>query len=293
MLILGFPESQTQASALALAAGLDYAGVKLHRFPDGESQLTLPAKLPKRVVVYLSLHQPNDKLVELYMLSGALREAGVSQLCLVAPYLCYMRQDIAFHPGEVVSQRQIGRLLADCFDALITVDPHLHRTPLLQQAVPVKQAITLHPTRLLADFLHQQGAEVLVGPDGESAQWVEAIARPYGTTHGVASKERLGDRKVSVHMPPLEVGDRAVVLVDDMISTGHTLAQAAVLLSQQGAASIDCAVTHALLDERAEITLKAAGIRHLWSTDAVPHHSNAISLTPLLAEGLAQLEQPS
>jgi len=290
MLILGFPESDPQTSALAEAAALDYATIKLHRFPDGESQLTLPTLLPERVVVFLSLHHPNDKLVELYMLSGALREAGVRQLTLVAPYLCYMRQDIAFHPGEVVSQHHIGRMLAQCFDALITVDPHLHRTPTLQQAVPVKQAITLHPTRLLAEFLHRQGAEILVGPDGESAQWVEAIAKPYGLAHGVATKERHGDRKVTVHMPPLDVQGKAVVLVDDMISTGHTLAQAARLLFEQGAASIDCAVTHALLDEQAEATLKAAGIRQLWSTDAVPHSSNAIALTPLLLEGLTQLE---
>jgi ribose-phosphate pyrophosphokinase len=290
MLLLGFPESGPQAEALAAAAAMDYQAVQLHRFPDGESQLTLPTDLPERVVVYRSLHHPNDKLIELYLLAGALRDAGVQQLSLVAPYLCYMRQDIAFHPGEVVSQHYIGQLLAQCFDALITVDPHLHRTPTLQQAVPVKQAITLHPTQLLAEFLHRQGAQVLVGPDGESAQWVEAIARPYGLPHGVASKERHGDRKVSVHMPPLAVEGRPVVLVDDMISTGHTLAQAARLLFEQGAASVDCAVTHALLDDEAEATLKAAGIRHLWSTDAVPHSSNVIALTPLLAEGLAQLE---
>jgi len=290
MLLLGFPESSQQAAALASAAGMKYREVQLHRFPDGESQLTLPTDLPEKLVVYLSLHHPNDKLVELYMLSAALREAGVRQLTLVAPYLCYMRQDIAFHPGEVVSQHHIGRLLADCFDALITVDPHLHRTPTLQQAVPVKQAITLHPTQLLAEFLHRQGAEILVGPDGESAQWVEAIARPYSLAHGVATKERHGDRKVTVHMPPLDVQGRAVVLVDDMISTGHTLAQAARRLFEQGAATIDCGVAHALLDEQAEATLKAAGIRQLWSTDAVPHASNAIALTPLLAEGLAQLE---
>jgi ribose-phosphate pyrophosphokinase len=293
MLLLGFPESDSQARALADAASLEYAAIRLHRFPDGESQLTLPTDLPERVVVFLSLHHPNDKLVELYMLSGALRETGVRQLTLVAPYLCYMRQDKAFHPGEVVSQHHIGRLLADCFDALITVDPHLHRTPELKQAVPVKQAVTLHPTRLLAEFLHARGAQILVGPDGESAQWVEAIARPYGLAHGVATKERHGDRKVTVHMPELDVKDKAVVLVDDMVSTGHTLAQAARLLFEQGAASIDCAVTHALLDAQAEATLKAAGIRHLWSTDAVPHKSNAVALTPLLAEGLSRLEATS
>lgn len=291
MQLLGFPDSTRQAEALADSLDQPYHEVVLHRFPDGESRLTLPQLESSHIVVFRSLDRPNDKLIELYMLSRALREAGIKRLSVVAPYLCYMRQDTAFHPGEVVSQRHIGRLLADCFDDLVTVDPHLHRTPELQQAVPVARAITLHPTQLMSEFLRGRPEAVLIGPDSESAQWVEAIARAGAHPHGVAHKHRLGDRKVEVELPDIDVRDREIVLVDDMISTGHTLAQAARALLQRGARRVDCLVTHALLDKEAESTLRTAGIDTLWSTDAVPHPSNAISLAPLLAEAVAQLQE--
>ena len=139
-LVLGFPEYAGQGRRLAAAAGLDYADVGIHHFPDGESRVRLPPRLPSRIVFCRSLHRPNDKLVELALAAHTARELGAERLTLVAPYLCYMRQDKAFAPGEAVSQRIAGALIADWFDELITVDPHLHRTLSLEQAVPVGSA---------------------------------------------------------------------------------------------------------------------------------------------------------
>ena len=120
-LVLGFPEGEVQARALAEAAGLPYAGVAVHRFPDGESRVRLPPELPERLVIYRSLDHPNDKLVELALAAAAARELGARDLSLVAPYLCYMRQDKAFVPGEAVSQRIVGALLAGWIGMLVTV----------------------------------------------------------------------------------------------------------------------------------------------------------------------------
>lgn len=293
MLLLGFTESSHQASAVAAQAGLDYAEVKTHHFPDGESRLGLPLVLPARVVIYRSLDQANDRLLELFLISRTLREAGVKQLILIAPYLCYMRQDQAFAPGEIISQRHVGRLLAEHFDALITVDPHLHRTPELQQAVPVKNAITLHATEAMADFLQQFEQPLLLGPDAESRQWVEEIARQQGLEFGVASKQRRGDRQVEISLPALNCRNRHVVLVDDVVSSGHTMAEAARALLNAGASRVDCLVTHALFAEDAEALLQAAGIQHIFSTDAIPHHSNCLSLAPLLARALHPVLQDS
>src|SRR5690606_12123678 len=109
-----------------------------HRFPDGELRLRLPATLPAAVVLFRGLHQPNEKLVELLLTARTARGAGARHLTLVAPYLAYMRQDMAFAPGEAVSQRIVGDFLAQLFDAVITVDPHLHRVARLDEAVPVR-----------------------------------------------------------------------------------------------------------------------------------------------------------
>ena len=127
ILLLGFEDYREPGRRLADELGADYREVEVHRFPDGEHRITLPiglpASLPEHVVVCRSLFEPNAKLIDLFLLSATARELGAGRLTLVAPYLCYMRQDKAFHPGEAVSQRIIGRLLAEHFDALITVSP--------------------------------------------------------------------------------------------------------------------------------------------------------------------------
>ncbi len=289
-LLLHFDDEQDAAQRLAQAAGLAMAAVTRHRFPDGEIRLQLPDALPERVVLLRSLDRPNDKLVELLLAARTARELGAAHLTLVAPYLAYMRQDIAFHPGEAVSQRIVGRFLADLFDAVITVDPHLHRVATLHDAVPAARTVVLSGAPLLADLiaLRRPGA-LLVGPDSESAQWVSQAAARHGFEHAVCSKCRQGDHLVEIQLPAHPVAGRAVVLLDDVASTGHTLAQAARLLRAAGAATVDVAVTHALFAGDAEARLRVAGVGEIWSTDCIAHPSNAVFMADALAQALASM----
>ena len=289
-LLLHFDDEQDAAQRLAQAAGLAMAAVTRHRFPDGEIRLQLPAVLPERVVLLRSLDRPNDKLVELLLATRTARELGAAHLALVAPYLAYMRQDIAFHPGEAVSQRIVGRFLAELFDAVITVDPHLHRVATLEEAVPAARTVVLSGAPLLADLiaLRRPGA-LLVGPDSESAQWVSQAAARHGFAHAVCAKRRQGDHVVEIQLPAHPVAGRAVVLLDDVASTGHTLAQAARLLRAAGAATVDVAVTHALFAGDAEARLREAGVGAIWSTDCIAHPSNAVFMADALAQALASM----
>jgi len=286
-LLLHFEDEADSAARLAAAAGMDSACIARHRFPDGELKLRLPAALPPQVVLLRSLSQPNEKLVELLLAARTARSLGATQLTLVAPYLAYMRQDIAFQPGEAVSQRIVGGFLAGLFDAVVTVDPHLHRVATLAEAVPVARAVVLSGAPLLADLIAQQrpGA-LLVGPDEEAAQWVAQAAARHGFDHAVCTKVRHGDRHVEIALPALDVRGRAVVLLDDVASSGHTLAQAARGLLAAGAASVDVAVTHALFAGDAGQLLRQAGIGQVWSTDCIAHPSNAVSMAPALAAAL-------
>ena len=90
--------------------------------------------------------------------------------------------------------------------------------------------------------------------------------------------------------PPIEVQGREIVLIDDVASTARTLVNAARQLLARGAASIDVAVTHALFAGDADAVLRAAGVRHVWSTDSIVHASNAIALAPLLGEAVAGVQ---
>lgn len=290
-ILLCFDDEADIARATAEAAGLALGLIDRHRFPDGEWRLRLPEALPERVVVWRSLHQPNEKLVELLMAARTARELGARHLTLVAPYLAYMRQDMAFKPGEAVSQRIVGRFLADLFDAVITLDPHLHRVDTLDEAIPLKQAIAISGAPLLADHIASQRTHaLLVGPDEEVLQWVALAARRQGWDHAVCRKTRHGDQEVDIELPALSVVDRAVVLIDDVASSGETLARAAELLLAAGAASVDVAVTHALFAPGAVQRVRSAGVREIWSTDCIAHASNAVSIVPVVAGTLRSLD---
>lgn len=290
-LLLHFDDEQAFAQRLGQASGLATRCIARHSFPDGEIKLTLPVgpggTLPARVVLLRSLVQPNDKLVELLLAPRTARALGAQQITLVAPYLAYMRQDMAFSPGEAVSQRIVGRFLAELFDAVITVDPHLHRVATLQEAVPVARAVVLSGAPLLADVIAQRrpGA-LLIGPDGESQQWVAQAAARHGFDYAVCQKLRAGDRAVDIALPPIDVRGRAATLLDDIASTGHTAARAATLLLAAGAASVDLAVTHALFAGDALDGLHRAGVGEIWSTDSILHPSNVVSVAPLIAAEL-------
>jgi ribose-phosphate pyrophosphokinase len=289
-MLLAFDDEAPLAQALAQALGAPLAFVQRHRFPDGELRLRLPEALPPRVLMLRGLQQPNEKLIELLLCAPAARELGARELVLLSPYLAYMRQDMAFTPGEVVSQRHVAALLHGLFDAVLTVDPHLHRVRSMEELFPRRRALALSAAPLLGEWVARQlGRPVLIGPDEEAAQWVQAAAQAQGLEHGMGHKRRLGDREVVLELPPLELNGRAVVLLDDVASTGQTLIAAATQALARGAASVDVAVTHALFVGDALAQLHAAGVRHVWSTDAVPHPSNAVSVAPLLAQALAGL----
>ena len=291
--LLYFDDEAAPAQRLAQAAKLPACAIGRHRFPDGELKLRLPVdaagRLPPRAVLLRSLHQPNEKLIELLLAARTARALGAEHLTLVAPYLAYMRQDMAFQPGEAVSQQVVGGFLAGLFDAVVTVDPHLHRIDTLAQAIAVPHAVALSGAEPLADLIAQRrpGA-LLVGPDGESAQWIAQAAARHGFDHAVCTKVRDGDRDVAIELPPLDAQGRAVVLLDDMASTGRTLALAARLLWQAGAASVDVAVTHALFAGDALQALREAGVGEVWSTDCIPHPSNAVPMAGPLARALRQ-----
>ncbi|HEX5639084.1 MAG TPA: ribose-phosphate diphosphokinase [Burkholderiaceae bacterium] len=285
-MLLYFDDEADFAERLARTAGLEARRVERHRFPDGEMKLTLPVPLPPTAVVLRSLHRPNEKLIELVLLADTARALGARALTLVAPYLAYMRQDKAFHPGETVSQQIVGRMLAARFDTVVTVDPHLHRVARLADAVPAQRAIALSAAPLIgAYYAARQPRPLLLGPDAESEQWVKAAA---GTSFdcAVCTKHRANDRDVRIELPAVPLAGRDVVLLDDVASTGGTLLQCARKAVAAGAARVDAAVTHALLDAAAFAQLSAAGVAEVISTDTVPHSTNRISVVDLVARAL-------
>lgn len=151
--IYTFPSYQVQGKQLANSLNLPCFDINVHHFPDKESLVTLPEEKHKHIIFCLSLDYPNNKLIELLLAAKTARQQGVKRLTLVAPYLCYMRQDKSFHAGEVISQQIIGQWLSELFDDIITVDPHLHRVSSLDTVIPNTNNIVTTATPLLGGFV--------------------------------------------------------------------------------------------------------------------------------------------
>ncbi|HEY5139926.1 MAG TPA: ribose-phosphate diphosphokinase [Methylococcales bacterium] len=287
MIILAFPDYLSQAQRLADRLDAPLAEVSLHHFPDSESFIRLPPSLPGHVIVCRSLNQPNDKLIELLLCATTARELGAKRLTLVAPYLCYMRQDFANQPGVAVSQRIIGKMLANLFDDVLTVDPHLHRIASLDQAIPVKNAISLTAADEIGRFLKKKlEYALLLGPDSESEQWVANIANKIGFDYCIAHKERRGDKQIEMTLPENNFFNKPIVIIDDMASTGRTLGMATRMLQAAGALEIYAVVTHPLFCGDAEAHILQAGIKAIWSTDSIDHTTSCIKLDALLANAI-------
>ncbi len=288
VILHAFADEERPARALAAAVGVEFAPIDLHVFPDGELLPTVPATAPT-TIVYRSLARPNEKLIALLLACDAWRRGGARRLVLVAPYLCYLRQDAIFAPGQPNSQTVLGELLGARFERIVTVDAHLHRTLRLSDVFPNAETDDLSAAPALAGWLGQAHPDIecIVGPDSESAKWVGEAAATIGLPYYLMKKQRRGDADVRLTLDdPQRIAGRAVALVDDICSSGGTLIGAAELLHGAGARKIVTCVTHALFEPAVERRLRGAGVSAVASTDGVIHPTNAVNLAPLLADAL-------
>lgn len=291
MLILALPGGSQLAASLAESLKCDWSELAVHTFPDGETLVRIDAPVEgRRVVLAGSLDHADGKTLPLMFAADAARELGASQVGLVAPYLGYMRQDCRFNAGEAITSRSYARLLSTCLDFLVTVDPHLHRWHSLSELYPIRTRV-VPSAPVIAQWLRDfEKDPLIIGPDEESAQWVGEVARLVDAPWTVMVKTRHGDRDVVVRLR--ESGPwpgRVPVLLDDIISTGHTLLAAASMLKQAGLPAPLCIGVHALFDADALQRLLGAGVTRVVSCDTIAHASNAIALGPLLADAVREL----
>jgi ribose-phosphate pyrophosphokinase len=184
-----------------------------------------------------------------------------------------------------VSQQAIGHWLGTVFDGVVTVEAHLHRVRRLADVIAGRSRSVSAAPALAAWLRRSGGARLVVGPDEESTPWVRAIARAAGARWVVGHKERHGDHAVTVHLPAVAPGSQAVI-VDDIASSGATIAATARALRARGVRPVDAVVSHAIFAPGAQARIRAAGVRRLVSCDTIPHPTNAIGIAALLAAAL-------
>ncbi len=288
-LLFHFPDDEPMAQRLIAGLGAQPGTLEWRHFPDRESLITLHDDCSGRdVIIVCTLTDPDAKALPLYFCAATARELGARRVGLVAPYLGYMRQDRRFHPGQSRSAHLFSKLLSASFDWLVTVDPHLHRIGSLDEVFSIP-AISISAMPAISEFVAAHVRDpVLIGPDRESAQWVERVARSLSVPSVVLDKIRAGDRQVSVsRLNPQLLQKHNPVIIDDIASSGHTLAEVLKELAPLGLSNVTCVVVHALFSEGAESVLRGSGARHVISTNTVKHATNAIDVAPLIASALS------
>ena len=291
-LVYAFPGEERTASALARELDAEPGELQLRRFPDGEDHLRLITPPEGRdVTLVCGLDRPDEKSLPVYFAASTARELGATRVGLVAPYLGYMRQDARFQPGEAVTSVHFARWLSQFLDWMVTVDPHLHRHPSLDCIYSIPTAVA-PAAPAIARWIRAHVPDALViGPDAESAQWAAQIAAAADCPFIVSQKQRHGDRDVDVRLP--EVGawrDRTPVLIDDIVSTARTMCAAIARVREAGMAKPPCCIgVHALFAGDAYGALKAAGAGSIVTCNTVQHPSNAIDVTPQIAQAMRAL----
>ena len=289
--VFAFPGHAGLTRQLQAETGAIAGTLVLHRFPDGESYVRLDTPVAGREAVFVcSLVNPDAKLLQLLFAVAAAKDVGAVRAGIVAPYLAYMRQDTRFKPGEAISSATVGKLVSGVADWLVTVDPHLHRNASLDAVYAIPSRV-VQAAPAIADWIVANVTKpLLVGPDAESGQWVAQIASAADAPCIVLDKTRHGDRDVTMSMPGAErFRDRTPVLVDDIVSTAHTMIAAIASLRGAGFAAPVCIGVHALFVDHAYAELQAAGAARIVTCNTVCHASNAIDVDAAIAAEVGAL----
>jgi len=257
-LIAALPGNEPLTRALANGLGIEPFDLEHRRFPDGESYVRLRIEPESAsVILVATLDRPDAKLPALLFAADTARDLGARRVGLVAPYLAYMRQDRRFKPGEAVSSRTFARCLSEHFDWLVTVDPHLHRYAGLDEIYRLETTVvTAAPA--MADWITANVERpVLIGPDSESEQWVRDVASHHDLPWRVLTKTRHGDRDVTIDVSDLDgLADHTPVLVDDIVSSGATVAEATRQLTDNGMKAPVVVAVHGLFGDRSRELLR-------------------------------------
>lgn len=283
-IVFALPGNEALVNYIADSIQADLGVSEFRNFPDGETYVRILSSVEEKdVIVVCTLHQPDAKLLPLLFLCSLLRDLKVRSICLVAPYLAYMRQDKQFNPGEAVTSEYFAKLLSSHVDRLITVDPHLHRRVSMKEIYSIPCEV-LHADRLISQWVKKNIPNaLLIGPDSESEQWVSEVAKNAGVPFIVLQKIRHGDRDVDVSVPQVEgYKNYTPVLVDDIISTARTMIATVGLLKKAGMKPPVCIGVHAVFAGSAYEDLLRSGVSQVVTSNTILHESNAIDIGEII-----------
>jgi ribose-phosphate pyrophosphokinase len=271
--------SQILATRLSRELGLPLVDVKYSRFPDGEQYLQAGKTGDETVIVGSVVD--NDALVQLLLLIDA---CGGSRNHLVLPYMAYARQDKQFKPGEPLSARAVAQAIGRGVEDIYTVN--IHEPEILKYFPAPAQNISIAPD--IGAYIKTLNLKnpLILAPDDGALAFAGQVASAGGWEFDHLEKTRLSGVEVRMAPRQLSAAGRPVVIVDDIISTGGTIATAAGMLYQQEATDVYAACVHGVLTGGAYARLMASGIRDVICSDTIERACSKISAAARIARAI-------
>ena len=285
--VIGGSASSDLAKKIARKLKARYIKVEKKTFPDGESKITVN-QIPKKsiVLVVQSTYPPVDtNLLELISIVSKVQKFS-SKVYAVIPYMGYARQDREFLGGEIVTIGVVGRLLkASGVKKILTLDIH---SKLALKELKISSESVSAMGELVKYFQKMSLKDPLVvSPDLGGKDRAQAFANLLKTDFIALKKYR--DRKtgkVNILSGKVEVKNRDLILVDDMVSTGGSIVKATQFLKKQKCKRVFVACTHALLVNEAAKKIKSAGVSQIVSTNTIPGDSAKVDVSKVISDAL-------
>ena len=296
ILIVG-PASQILGVKIAQELGIESINTESKTFPDGENYLRINLEdetiiAGKKVIIVQSTGpsasgNQNSRIFELFIMINAVKRMGATKIVVVIPYLAYGRQDKIFRPGESQFSNLLMRMLDSLgIEELYTVDIH---APSVLEELSCK-AVNIDSMKVLADYIKSLGARdiVVVSPDKGAVERSKAFAKHFGENVPVDYFEKKRDVKTGeiTMSGKLSLENKDVVVSDDIIATGGTMATAIKLSKDSGAKKVYAVATHALLLQNAKYRIFNAGADEIIGSDSIDNEAAKVSLSKTIADYL-------
>jgi len=278
MYVIGGSASDRIAKDLSEELKTTLVNTTIKRFPDDELYIRILDDISKEHVIIVQTTYPDNNIVELFLLQDAAKEAGAKKITVVIPYFGYARQDKKFLDGEPISAKAIAKLISLNADKVITVDPHkeyildFFTTPAFScSAVPE-----------IAKYLSQKNIDLLLAPDKGALDRVKKASKIIGCDFDYMEKTRIDGTTVEIKPKNLDVKNKNVAIIDDIISTGGTMAKSIKELKNQGAKKVFVSCTHGLFAGDAIKKLELAGCDEIISTDTIKSEFSKVKTSPVI-----------
>jgi ribose-phosphate pyrophosphokinase len=289
------------AQRICASLGVALGAARVRRFSDGEVMVEIGENVRGRdvYVVQSTCAPTNDNLMELLVITDALKRASAATITAVIPYYGYARQDRKAAPRTPITAKLVADLITTAgVNRVVTVDLHAGQIQGFFN-IPVDN---LYAAPVILDYLKDRfsGEQVvMVSPDAGGTERARAFAKRLEYSLAVIDKRRTGPNVAEVMHLIGDVRDKIAIILDDMIDTAGTLTQAAKALKANGAKAIYACATHGVLSGPAIERINASDIEEVVLTDTIPVATGdaittkirTLSVADLLAEAIRRIHE--